>query len=329
MRPPAERRSPSAPPTGGLTEAKALVRAGKPEEALTILRPLARGRTVDADVLFHIGVAAIGASRKPGLSDDARDALLDEAIAALRILIGRPDLVRVRLEFARAFFLKGEDRLARRHFEQVLAGKPPAAVALNVNRFLMQIRARKRWSVGAALVPDSNLSTRSDEKTVLIDTQFGRLPFTYQGDEPESGIGVSVWAGGEYQYPLAERWRLRAGGDVSRGEYKASEFDQMMVPGHVGPRWLIGRASELSRLHQWTGSGVEAPLAPRYRDPRRGRPPAQLAHHGEPRRLPARAAPRRGFRSRRADDRHHGGDWLGGVSDGAHRHGFGPGQPED
>ena len=86
------------------------------------------------------------------------------------LLIGRPELVRIRLELARAFFLKGEDTLARRHFEQVLAGRPPAGVALNVNRFRMQIRARKRWSVGAgaALVPDSNLSTGSDEKTILI-----------------------------------------------------------------------------------------------------------------------------------------------------------------
>ncbi len=133
---------------------------------------------------FTSGVAAIRVSRKRGLSDDARDALLDEAITALRTLrIGRPDLVRVRLELARLFFLQGEDRLARRHFEQVLAGKPPAGVALNVNRFLAQIRARKRWSVrvGAALVPDSNLSTRSDENTVLIDIQFGRFPSLIRG----------------------------------------------------------------------------------------------------------------------------------------------------
>ena len=61
-------------------------------------------------------------------------ALLDEALGALRILpIGRPELVRVRLDLVRAFFLKGEDRLARRHFEQVFACTPPAGVALNVN----------------------------------------------------------------------------------------------------------------------------------------------------------------------------------------------------
>ena len=182
---------------------------------------------------------------------DRREALLDEAIAEFRaMLVADPRLVRVRLELARAFFLKGEDGLARRHFEQVLAGKPPAAVALNVNRFLAQIRARKRWSVrvGAALAPDSNISAQTREGTILIDTPFGRLPFTYQGTQPKSGVGIALWAGGEYQYPLNPRWRLRAGGDIHRREYRGSRFDRMTVSGQLGPRWLIGRASEASLL---------------------------------------------------------------------------------
>ena len=259
--------APSAPPTGGLTEARTLVRAGKPEEALAILRPLARGRTVHADVLFQIGIAAIGASRRPGVDEDRRDALLDEAIAALHtMLVGRPGLIRVRLELARAFFLKGEDRLARRHFELVLAGKPPAGVTLNVNRFLNQIRARKRWSlrVGVAMAPDSNIGAGSDERIIYIDVGGQRLPFRRNEEElTTSGIGLSAWLGGEYQYPLGDRWRLRAGGDLSRREYKKSEFDQMTVAGHVGPRWLVGRGTEasllLTGLHQWTGSGLEEP----------------------------------------------------------------------
>ncbi len=259
--------APTAPPTAGLAEARALVRAGKPEEALTVLRPLARGRTVHADVLFHIGVAAIGASQRPGIDEDRRDALLDEAIAALHtMLVGRPGLIRVRLELARAFFLKGEDRLARRHFEQVLAGKPPAGVALNVNRFLNQIRARKRWSlrVGASLLPDTNIGAGSDERIIYIDFAGQRLPFRRNEEKlTTSGIGISAWLGGEYQYPLGPQWRLRGGGDVSRREYRASEFDRLTVSGHIGPRWLIGRGSEasllLTGLHQWTGSGLEEP----------------------------------------------------------------------
>ena len=120
-----------------ISRAQSLVRQGKFDEALTVLAPLMRSRTVHADTAFQYGLAAIGASQAPGVTEDRQDVLLDEAIGVFHaMLVKRPDLVRVRLEFGRAFFLKGEDTLARRHFEQVLAGKPPAAVALNVNRFL-------------------------------------------------------------------------------------------------------------------------------------------------------------------------------------------------
>ena len=212
----------------------------------------------DMNALFEEGATAVRQATRQ-TDEDRRDELLDKAIAAFRkMLVANPSLVRVRLELARAFFLKEEDSLARRHFEIVLAGEPPAAVALNVNRFLNIMRARKRWSVrvGAALAPDTNLGGGSDERIILIDVFGQRLPFTYRGDDPKSGIGIAAWAGGEYQYPLddpgtgsgASRWRLRVGGDISRREYRSSEFDRMTVGGHVGPRWLIGRASEASVL---------------------------------------------------------------------------------
>ncbi|MDD9992358.1 MAG: surface lipoprotein assembly modifier [Rhodospirillales bacterium] len=224
-------------------------------------------------VRFRLGMLAMDQSTRA--EHDKRDELLDKAIAQFRaILVKRPELVRVRLELARAFFLKREDRLARRHFEQVLAGNPPAGVALNVNRFLNAIRARKRWSlrVGAALAPDTNIGAGSAERVVYIPFGGQLLPFRRDQEElTTSGIGLSAWLGGEYQLPLGEdrtgpgesRWRLRVGGDIARKEYRASRFDRMTIAGHVGPRWLIGRGSEVSLLltglHEWTGSGVEQP----------------------------------------------------------------------
>ena len=257
--------SPSPPATAGGTtadedidKARELMDKGRFVEVLTVLRPLAEHRPVQPDVLFLIGLAGIEASQQPGISDKARDALLDAAITALRdMLVKEPGLVRVRLELGRAFFLKGEDTLAKRHFERVLAGKPPAAVVLNVSRFLAQIRARKRWStyVGFALAPDTNIGGASDERTIYIHG----LPFQRDAEDlTTSGVGISVWGGGEYQYPLGERLRLRAGGDVSRREYKGGRFDQMFVAGHVGPRWLVGRNTEASLLgsvqRRWYGN---------------------------------------------------------------------------
>ena len=205
----------------------------------------------DMSALFRDGIAAVQQATRQ-TDEDRRDELLDRAIAAFRkMLIADPGLVRVRLELARAFFLKGEDSLATRHFEMVLAGKPPAGVALNVNRFLAQIRARKRWTmrVGVALAPDTNLGASSGEEIIWIPVAGQRLPFTLdQPAQESSGIGIVAWAGGEYQYPLAPDWRLRAGGDLSRREYRNDEFDRMTLGAHVGPRWLIGSATEASLL---------------------------------------------------------------------------------
>ena len=250
-----------ASPAAGMSEARAAIRDGRFDEALGILRPLAG---THGNARFLLGLAAVGAAETPDIDEDRRTALLDEAIAAFHtMLVSRPDLIRVRLELARAFFLKGEDGLAKQHFERVLAGKPPSGVVLNVNHFLAEIRARKRWTmfVGFALAPDTNIGGQSDERIIWIHG------LGYRRDQKQltsSGIGVSAWAGGEYQYPLADRWRLRAGGDVWRREYRKREFDRMNAGAHLGPRWLIGRAAEASLLatvrRSWSGPD------PEYRD---------------------------------------------------------------
>ncbi|MCY3671530.1 MAG: surface lipoprotein assembly modifier, partial [Alphaproteobacteria bacterium] len=144
------------------------------------------------------------------------------------------------------------------------AGDVPPAVAANIQRFLNVIRARRRWQAhfGAAIAPDSNLNAASGERTIFLDTTFGRLPFTRQGDiAPKSGLGVSVWGGGEYQYPLAPRWRLRSGADASVREYKGGDFDRHFLAAHLGPRRLIGPGTEASLLatveRQWTAGMPE------------------------------------------------------------------------
>ena len=213
----------------------------------------------DLPSLFDKGMQAV---KEAGTAEgDRRDKLLDKAIDSFRaMLVADPRLVRVRLELARTFFLKGEDRLAKRHFEQVLAGNPPAPVALNVNRFLTQIRSRRRWDLhaGFSLAPDTNIGASSDERIIFINVGGARLPFTRDAEElTTSGIGLSVWTGGEYQYPLRERLRLRAGANLSRREYSGSQFDQTFVSGHAGPRRLLSRSTEASALasvqRRWSG----------------------------------------------------------------------------
>ena len=155
------------------------------------------------------------------------------------MLVNRPDLVRVRLELARAFFLKGQDGLARRHFRLVLAGGVPPQVVANVYGFLSQMRARKRWTgyFGAAIAPDSNLNSASDTEIIYLDVFGGRLPFRCEGDfGARSGLSLSVWGGGEYQQPVSERLRLRAGADMVQRDYSGGNFDQFLLAVHAGPR---------------------------------------------------------------------------------------------
>ena len=238
---------------------------------------LADGQGRDADTRFRIGMKAVAeAMRLP--EGEARDRKLDDAIAAFHgILVERPSLVRVRLELARAFFLAGEDSLAREHFETVLAGDIPKPVAANIHRFLAALRVRKPWQVrfGMGLVPDSNIGAASGERTVMIDTVFGRLPFRLdEPSEKESGVGLSVWTGGEYQHRLSPSWRLRAGGGLSRREYRSGDFDRMTLSGHAGPRWLIDARTEASllldaRRHWSGGKGHHREIGPRLEASRR------------------------------------------------------------
>ena len=174
------------------------------------------------------------------------------------MLIDNPRLLRVRLELARAFYLMGEDDLARRHFEIVLAAEPPEQVVANVRNFLASIQARRRWrfNVGAALAPDSNIGGSSEERIIYIFD----LPFQRNVDElTTSGIGVSLWGGAEYHYPVFDDLRIRAGGQFARREYERSLFDQLFVGTHLGPRWLIDRDTEPS-LHGrvWTPPLMQA-----------------------------------------------------------------------
>ena len=247
-----------------VAEAQALIGAGRLDEALAVLRPLTEGDQVYAEVIFLFGLTAIEASRhRPDEAE--REALLDEAIAALHLMLtARPELVRVRLELARAFFYKEEDGLARRHFERVLAGDVPASVKANVRRFLSQIRARRRWTayLGASIVPDTNIGGASDDETIYIEVFGVELPFTRAAEDlPTSGVGVSVWTGVGYEHPLTNRLRLRSGVDLAVKDHAGGRFDDANLAIHAGPRWLVDPRTELSVLanasRRWVGGSVE------------------------------------------------------------------------
>ena len=87
------------------------------------------------------------------------------------------------------------------------------------------MRARRRWTgyFGFSVAPDTNINAASDAAFIYING----LPFRRSTTTTASSdIGVVGWGGAEYQYPLADRWRLRSGIDLNHREYKGKNFDQ-------------------------------------------------------------------------------------------------------
>ena len=115
-------KEPAAPPVRGIKEAQTLIQAGRFEGALAILGQLARACTGDTNVTFLIGLAAHRSSAGfPKI--DATNCWTRRLPPSAPCWCGGPSWWAGggggSTWIARAFFLKGDDKLARRHFEQV------------------------------------------------------------------------------------------------------------------------------------------------------------------------------------------------------------------
>ena len=247
---------PPTPADAALTAATADLDRGDWAGALDRLLPHATDPRAGTR-LFDLGLALLAAAEDPRLPAETRDDLLDGAIVAFRALLAaNPDAVRVRLELARAFFAKGQDGLARRHFRRVLAAAIPPPVAANVERFLAAIEARKRWSAygGLALAPDTNIGQASTQRVIDVtirDPLSGAprtLPFTRDNPPPTSGVGLRLFAGGEYHHPITDRLRLRLGAGLAHTDYKTRRWDSTSLRLHLGPEVALSPRTRASLL---------------------------------------------------------------------------------
>jgi tetratricopeptide (TPR) repeat protein len=221
-----------------------LILDGHLEEARQILEQV-RGKTPDpVQEEFLMGQIAVLEKR------------YHDAIEIYRNILNRhPQLTRVRLELARALYLAGEDPGARHHFELVLGENLPPEVEDNINRFLYEIRKRKRWQIRAyfAIAPDTNITAATDQDTVNI---FG-LPFQLSDDAREtSGLGFIASTGVDYFWPLAENVKLKSGMDIYHTQYSKTRFNDTFLSGNIGPRFVFRNTAltpQFLGYYRWYG----------------------------------------------------------------------------
>ena len=209
--------------------AKALMLSGRAEDARLLLLDLEHQYRNSNDIDVLLGLLAIG----------SRD--YDRAIGRFRaMLVRQPKAVRVRLELARAFYLKHDYDNAFRQFQFARAGRLPPGVAGTIDHFLAAIRKEKSWSYSfsVAVAPDTNINNGTSAREVLL---FG-LPFELSEDtRRRSGIGAALETAAEFTPRLGENLRLRVGGVLQRREYQGQDFDDTTAALYAGPRLVFDK----------------------------------------------------------------------------------------
>lgn len=116
-----------------LERARELIAAKQAKAAYELLAPLETARAGEPEFDYLLGLAAIDAGERT------------RGIFALeRVLAVRPDHAQARAEIARAYFLIGENRVARAEFEAVKRAAPPDEVVASIDGFLDAIEQRER-----------------------------------------------------------------------------------------------------------------------------------------------------------------------------------------
>jgi len=182
---------------------------------------------------FALGLALLEAGRP-------REA----AVLFSGILARNPNLNRVRLELARAWFMSEQWGRARGEFLSVLSSDIPEPVRDNILRFLRAIDARRGfdWDVDFALVRLGN--TRSYESNTII---VNGLPFTINGRDGETTLGLRYALSAEFTQDIPGLTgpdvqalgfgRISLWGEEGSG----ARFDDMIWTGEPGIRFVWPR----------------------------------------------------------------------------------------
>ena len=172
------------------------------------------------------------------------------------ILEARPDLTRVRLELARAYYLAGRFDKAQYHFNASLGEELPFRIEAAVEGLLRRIDARRRWSVSvsAAMLPETR---RPQRQSVLI----GGVPFRLNEDATTpSGVGALLSGGLSFSSRVSERVRGVVAASSAAKLYERSSWNELSASGELGFTRVLKRGTAsagLGAARVWTGGDPE------------------------------------------------------------------------
>ena len=168
---------------------------------------------------------------------------LSEAIFALeRVITLEPGFDRARLELARAYVLREDDRRARREFETVLAHDPPPAVQSQIERYLAAIdrRADRYETTASGYVEISGGHDSNDNAATSsegVETVIGRVTLDESSQELDD-MFLRFEARGNVSHPIAPGVNLIGGAGLwDRSLADESEFETGAFDGQFGVMW--------------------------------------------------------------------------------------------
>ena len=188
---------------------------------------------------------------------DIAEGKIDDAIEIYKFILNyQPNISSIRLKLAELYLLKKAYYRAGYHFRLAAADKNlPKEVQNNVAMALYFIRQNKNWNFwfnfGAA--PDNNINNATGGEQ-CIDTAFGVL--CNQLAEKERAVGFNISFGGNYEFKLSDRWRLRNEFTVYNSLYDKSNYNDLYLSYVVGGKYIWQNGDVFSGLafsKRWLG----------------------------------------------------------------------------
>lgn len=164
------------------------------------------------------------------------------AVELRRILDGKPNAVRVRIELANILAILGDAAAAENELRRAQAGELPPDVARFVEFYSQALRSQRTMgaSLEFAFAPDSNINRATNSST--LGTILG--DFTLSDDARESsGVGLSLKQQAYWRPRFNETTALLARFSASENMYRKDEFNDLSATLQLGPEFRFTRQS--------------------------------------------------------------------------------------